>query len=112
MEKIEIVRNYVYANMATEITLDSMAAVVGLSKFALTRLFHRNNLGSPVKWMWDQRISMALVLVLENPDRQLTEIMAEVGFNSAQHFSRYFKKVYGVSASEMRAQVKSDVKSA
>ena len=52
----------------------------------------------------DLRIKKFLNIYTENPDKNYTSIIFEVGFNTTSSFYRAFKKKYNVSPTEFLLQ--------
>lgn len=86
----------------TPITIDDLSREVALSPYYLIRAFRRAYRITPHQYLIAQRIDRAKEL-LRNSDRSITEICAEVGFESLGSFSSLFRKVAGLSPSAYRA---------
>ena len=86
------------------LTLSSMARSVNLSPSRLYYLFNLENRMPPVRYLRIVRLQAAKHL-LETTFLSVKEIVALVGGNDESHFLRNFKKLYGVTPGELRAQV-------
>ncbi len=93
---------YMVSNCQEEISLESIAEMVGTSKFNVCKVFQRIYGTSPMRWLWKFRTVLAYQLIISLPHKSLTEIAFSCGFTSSAHFSRNFKKVYGLTPSELR----------
>lgn len=80
---------------------EDLAASVGLSRRQLERLFTEEIKTSPGAVYTRIRMERARQLVLQS-EAPLIEIALEVGFDSASHFARLFRKLYGQSPTELR----------
>ncbi|GES51325.1 AraC family transcriptional regulator [Rhizobium sp. NBRC 114257] len=80
---------------------EDLAASVGLSRRQLERLFTEEMKTSPGVVYTRIRMERAKQLVLQT-EAPLIEIALEVGFDSASHFARLFRRLYGQSPKELR----------
>jgi transcriptional regulator GlxA family with amidase domain len=85
-----------------ELTIDNIADSVGISRRQLERLFLVEAGTSPAQAYTTVRMKKARTLVLET-NASFVDIANDVGFNNASHFSRAFRRLYGVSPSKVRA---------
>ena len=85
--------------------LNSVADVArrcGVSAAYMTRLFQRFSHEGPYDCLLRLKIGHASVR-LRQPDAQVKSVAAELGFKSAAHFSRVFKRVNGIAPQHFRA---------
>ncbi|KAA1184444.1 GlxA family transcriptional regulator [Rhizobium tropici] len=80
---------------------EDLAASVGLSRRQLERLFLEEMKTSPGAVYTRIRMERAKQLVLQT-QAPLIEIALEVGFDSASHFARLFRRLFGQSPTELR----------
>ncbi|MBN8949024.1 MULTISPECIES: GlxA family transcriptional regulator [unclassified Rhizobium] len=80
---------------------EDLAASVGLSRRQLERLFTDEMKTSPGAVYTRIRMERARQLVLQT-EAPLIEIALDVGFGSASHFARLFRRLYGQSPTELR----------
>lgn len=85
-------------------TVDKMAQEVGLSVPRFRHLFKLHAGLSPMAYIHDLRLKTAADLLRDphNFDR-IKQICAQVGITSDSHFTRDFKKKYGLTPTEWRA---------
>lgn len=92
---------YIAAHFKEEISLDSMACGLGVSKFALSRVFsgvfHRNF----KQYLNERRLEYACSL-LEYTDKSVTDICMDAGFESQRTFNRVFAEKYRLTPREYR----------
>ena len=86
---------------ATPITIQWLRGEVALSPYYLIRLFRRTYKQTPHQYLIQVRISRAKEL-LSNSDLSITEICADVGFESLGSFTALFRKSVGLSPSVYR----------
>jgi len=83
-------------------SIDALAASVSLSRRQLERIFLSRIGISPAQAYNKIRLKKARLLLLQS-DAPLIDIALDVGFGNASHFSRTFKRIYGVSPSQWRS---------
>jgi AraC-like DNA-binding protein/mannose-6-phosphate isomerase-like protein (cupin superfamily) len=93
--------DYISSNFDDELTIDTIAAAVGISKAHLQRSFRLSEGCTIVEAINRLRINKAKVL-LESGNIPIVEIANEVGFNSRQYFSTLFTRSTGVTPAEYR----------
>lgn len=87
-------KRFMEMNFSERLTLSAIAEVAHCHPSHLERLFKRFLGCPPIEYLLEVRISKAKEF-LENPDLNISEIAAEVGFDSVQYFSLVFKKLVG-----------------
>lgn len=90
---------YIANNFAMPITVEEIAAHVGLSRSRLYRLFMAELRLSPVQVLTQVRIRQACAL-LRRGDLSVKAVAASVGFENQLYFSRRFREVVGMSPTE------------
>ena len=81
--------------------IGALAHIAGMSERSLLRGFHRATGSSPHNYLLQLRVSRAAE-ELRKPEKQITEIAFEVGFNDSNYFTRQFKKRMGLTPQEYR----------
>jgi AraC-like DNA-binding protein len=90
-------RDYLHAHYSSDISLDTLAAIAGLSRFHFCRLFRRELGVSPNAYQTQLRIDQSKTLLLQGLS---TATVAErVGFYDQSHFGWHFKRRVGVTPS-------------
>jgi len=93
--------DYLLAHLSEDVSLERVAAEVGLSPWYFCRAF-KDALGlAPFRWMQAQRVERARTL-LANPKLSVLEVAAAVGYANQGHFARIFRRETGVSPREFR----------
>lgn len=106
---LDRVVGYVIENFSENVTLASMSEHVRMSRFSLCRAFQRRFGISPMRWLWIFRTVVAHEFIRLEPRWSLTDVAFYCGFTSSAHFSRFFKKVYGYTASDLRRRSMSGI---
>ncbi|MGC5845083.1 GlxA family transcriptional regulator [Mesorhizobium abyssinicae] len=81
--------------------LRDIAKCVGRSRRQIERLFERSVSSSPMRYYMTLRLSRAKRLV-QQTDMPIVEIAIACGFESASHFSKCFRQVYGCNPKACR----------
>lgn len=84
----------------TELTLEGIASRHGISQRTLNRLFASEGT-TVMKWLWSQRLSASYRAMSDGSVRQVTEAAFRFGFKDASHFTRAFKREYGIAPSKV-----------
>lgn len=95
---------YIENNYANRITLDELAKNALMNKFSVSKLFSQYMGMNINTYINELRIKKFLHLYMENPDKNYTDIIFEVGFNTTSSFYRAFKKKYNISPTEFLLQ--------
>ncbi len=90
--KLQKVVQHIYAQYASEITIDDLCKLSGYSKVHLNRLFIEHYQLSPKKFINNFKITKAKEL-LEETSYSVSEIASRVGINDVTYFCRLFKKI-------------------
>lgn len=89
-------------NLEEPIPTCELADRLGISTRQLERLFGRFLNTSPKKYFMDLRLHRARNMIVQT-EASITEIAVACGFNSTSHFSKVFRKQFGVSPVSQRA---------
>ena len=101
---------YINTNYNKNITLDGLAKISGYSKSRFSHLFSEITGTTPVKYQNQIRLRTAAQM-LTDTENTISDIAYACGFSDALYFSRSFKRIYGVSATEYRKNKRfSDIK--
>ncbi|MGD8497035.1 MAG: helix-turn-helix transcriptional regulator [Gemmatimonadales bacterium] len=85
------------------LSVDELADVVGLSRSQLHRLLVESVGESPGRMIRHARLERAAEL-LRATERPVSEIAASVGYGDPAHFTRSFKRRFGVTPSRFRTR--------
>ena len=95
--------NFIEQNFQNDISIEDVAAVCGINRSYLGRIFRTSTGHSPQKFLIHYRMTKAAEL-LKLTTLSIGDIGSAVGYENALHFSRAFKNVYGVSPRAWREQ--------
>lgn len=108
IQKLNAIASYLHAHYATDIKLETLAEMSHYTYSYFSSAF-KELFGMPVtKYLLSIRINKASTLLLTT-GMNITQIAAFSGFSDTNYFARAFKKETGLSPSEYRKQVQSDV---
>ena len=98
------VMQYIRANHAKKLTVNNLAKQVAMSPSHFAHRFSSIARLSPMKYVRQVRLERAKALLGVDGARP-SEVATTVGFESAAHFAREFKRHYGVPPSQYRERV-------
>lgn len=101
--RIQSVIRLLTADLRRDISLQEIAQSLNLSESRLRHLFKSQTGLSPMQYLKEQRMQKARQL-LETTFLNVKEVMINVGAKDTSHFIRDFKKAFGLSPSQYRAQ--------
>jgi AraC family transcriptional regulator len=85
---------YIEDHTDTQIRLDELANIAGVSRFHFSRLFKKTTGKSPMVYVAQSRIRKAQQLILSGKST-LAEVALMVGFADQSHFTRQFQLYAG-----------------
>ncbi len=97
-------REYITAHKTEPLALATVAKAVGASLFHFCKLFHKSTGLNFMEYVARARLEDARN-GLRNPNRRISEIAYDVGFQSLTQFNRTFKRILGESPSEYREKL-------
>lgn len=99
--RIYYLRNRLINNLDHEWNIEEMAEIVELSVPHFQKLFKIYTGKSPIAYLRELRLEKACKL-LEDSFHQIKQIGNKVGMRNESHFTRDFKKKFGLAPSEYR----------
>lgn len=99
------VMQFIRKNHTRKLTVSVLAKQAGMSASSFAHRFPRIAHLSPMKYVREVRLERARTLLGENGARPIDAAM-EVGFETASHFTREFKRRYGVPPSRYRKRIR------
>ncbi|MGN6478182.1 MAG: AraC family transcriptional regulator, partial [Flavipsychrobacter sp.] len=87
--------HYISNHFTERLTVEELAAKVGMDKFKFIRSFKRQMGLTPMSYMLLQRINRAKLLISEN--MPITSVALETGFYDQSHFIHCFRKYIGIA---------------
>lgn len=101
--KLKRVTELMAQHIAEDLSLDQLAAQVGLSKFHFDRLFKCATGLSPSRYQIELRLNEARRLLRETK-KSILNVALEVGYTNPSHFAKIFRRETGLTPSEYRQQ--------
>jgi AraC family transcriptional regulator len=83
--------DYIEAHLSQDLSIESMAAAIGMSAFRFARGFKEGTGRSPHQYLIERRVELAKDL-LRSTDHKLVDIAHTVGFASQSHFAAVFRQ--------------------
>jgi len=94
--------DYIQANLAGDLRLETVARVARFSPFHFHRVF-KAVVGETLNdFIRRVRASTAAARLLHNPKLSITDVAVGCGYSSSSAFAREFRNAFGTSASEFR----------
>lgn len=91
---------YLSSRLDEAVTIEDMAAQVGMSRAVLHRKFKQATTMSPIQFVKSMRLNAAAMKIAGGMN--VNEAAMEVGYVSSSQFSREFKRMYGQSPRQWR----------
>ena len=93
--------DYLNKNYMEDISLDSLAAYAGFSRYTLSRMFRQHTGSTFTQYLSKRRVDMAMEL-LASTRVPITQVALQCGFNSIATFNRVFRDVKGCTPTQYR----------
>lgn len=100
------IKNYLDANYAENITLDTLASFSHMNKYYIAHAFTKYMGVSPITYLLQKRIEEGKSL-LSSTSHSISQISTSLGFSSQSYFSQAFKKATGKTPIQYRNECKS-----
>jgi AraC-like DNA-binding protein/ligand-binding sensor protein len=101
---VQKAREYIDKHKAESLSLAAVAKAAGASVFHFCKVFRKATGLKFTDYVARVRLEDARTQLL-NPNRRISEIAYDVGFQSLTQFNRLFKRVFGQSPTEFRERV-------
>lgn len=100
---VEAAVEYINRNLDKPMSVDTIAAAIGLSASRLTQLFRRHVGYPPKRYVRRERVLRACHY-LDATDAPISQVAELVGYGDPLHFSRVFRQVLGRSPRQYRTR--------
>lgn len=97
----EIAYDYINNNYMKDISIETVANYIGISRSYLYKLFKNKYNFSPQQFLLDKRLTIAASLLLTS-NLSINEIADNIGFKDPLYFSKSFTKYYHESPTQYR----------
>ncbi|HCL01536.1 MAG TPA: AraC family transcriptional regulator [Lachnoclostridium phytofermentans] len=94
--------NYLMENYAHKISLDQIAHNMYLSPVYISKIFKEETGESPINYLIKIRLEKAKEILSEREGGSIKNIANEIGYDDVYHFSKLFKKYFGISPQNYR----------
>ena len=94
---------YIEKNLSQEFKLDDVANACGVSKFHLSRIFHRICGMSVIAHARARRLSVAAQRLADQTTGEILPLAIDAGYSSHEAFTRAFVNQFGVAPEKVRA---------
>lgn len=101
---VQKAREYIAEHKTEPLSLSVVAKAAGASVFHFCKVFHKATGVKFTDYVARVRLEEARTQLL-NPNRRVSEVAYDVGFQSLTQFNRMFKRVFGKSPSEFRGHL-------
>lgn len=108
---VQKAREYIDKHKTEALSLSAVAQAAGASVFHFCKVFHKSTGLKFTDYVARVRLEDARTQLL-NPNRRISEVAYDVGFQSLTQFNRMFKRVFGRSPTEFREHLNNGKKSA
>jgi AraC-like DNA-binding protein/ligand-binding sensor protein len=98
---VQKAREYIDRHKAEPLALSAVAKAAGASVFHFCKVFRKTTGLKFTDYLARVRLEDAKTQLL-NPNRRISEVAYDVGFQSLTQFNRMFKRIFGQSPSEFR----------
>jgi AraC family transcriptional regulator len=102
--QVKRVTTYMRENIAEDIRLQELAALVNLSRFHFCTAFRVATGQTPYGWLTRQRIAYAKSL-LRDRSLRISDVALVVGYETQSAFAASFRKAVGISPTEFRRRL-------
>jgi AraC-like DNA-binding protein len=92
---VKLVRDYLSVHYASDVSLATLAAIAGLSRFHFCRVFRQTVGVSPSAYQTQRRIDQAKTLLVQGG--AIAMVAEQTGFYDQSHFGYHFKRLVGVT---------------
>lgn len=95
-QRMKQMLNWIHLHYTEKIRLDDIARAGQLSRSECCRYFKRILKKTPLNYVLDYRIQKSIIL-LQQPESNVTDVAYQVGFNSTSYFIDKFRKSMGMT---------------
>ncbi|CAM2188122.1 AraC family transcriptional regulator [Paraburkholderia sacchari] len=97
-----LVRDYIEQHLASELSIETLAGLAGMSPHHFARAFKATFEMPPHAYVTECRIELAKSLLKFEQERSLADIAGGLGFSSQSHFTEVFRRRVGTTPGRWR----------
>ena len=101
---VQRARAYIQANYDSPLSLNELAEMLSVNPAYLSSIFKSDQGETFSKYILRLRMERAGLLLRTYPAAKINEIAEKTGYVSARHFDTAFKKYYGITPNEYKAE--------
>lgn len=101
---LDAILSYIQANVSSQPSLSTLCDTFSISRPYLYHIFNENVGSSPIEYWISLKMTEARRMIRDGK-LNITQISEALGYNSIHHFSRMFKRHFGVSPRAYRNSV-------
>ena len=94
---------YIHDNLDQQLTLAELSFIAAMSPYHFARTFKHVTGVAPHHYVLNARLERAKSLLLRG-NLSIAEVAQKVGFFDQSHFTRYFKRIFGVTPQALLQQ--------
>ena len=102
--KIKQAKDYIHAHLNEKLSLEEIAATIGMSQYHFCRVFKETTGLTAWQYVIKKRIELAKRL-LKIPQLSIVEISDRLGYSTPAQFTNFFRKHMGISPSKYRQKL-------
>ncbi|MDF1697796.1 MAG: AraC family transcriptional regulator [Saprospiraceae bacterium] len=102
--RLAFIIEYIRNNLDKNLTIKELSDKVYMSESNFHRVFKNELNISPVDFINNERIKLAVSL-LQNPNKRIKDVYSQCGYNSLSYFIRMFKRLKRLSPKEYQTQI-------
>jgi AraC-like DNA-binding protein len=97
LAQIERIKHYMLDRLGdSDLDIEGIAADCHVAPRTIHRLFATEGT-TTIRWLWQQRLAASYRALAEGHVKQVSEAAINCGFSDFSHFTRAFKKAYGIA---------------
>lgn len=96
-------KDYIWANLAEDLSIDAIAAAANMSKYHFIRLFNQQFGLTPYQYVINCRVNLARQYI--ELGFTASHVALDAGFADNSHLNRHFKRVFGITTKQYQRQL-------
>jgi AraC-like DNA-binding protein len=101
---VERIVEWINQRFTSKISLDYLAAELNINKYYISHVFKEVTGSTVMDYLMNCRLQRAQYLLEMHPEKSISEVALDAGFESFAHFSRFFRQRLGATPTEYRKQ--------
>lgn len=97
--------HYLHTQYSEPLTIERMARSMGYNRAYFSKVFKQSTGQTPVRFLLNVRLNKSKLLLRQNAELTVEQVAFSVGFRDPLHFSKQFKRRFGLSPLAYRKEV-------